>query len=228
MAELKPLLLDRGAEAEIYLADILGLNVVIKRRVSKPYRSPQFDRAFIQSRTKIEARILSDLRSSGLKVPAILLVDDESGVIVMEYIKGERLSSIFDKLPDTYVSLVAREAGRFAAKMHSMNIYHGDFTLANILLNRESNDVFVIDFGLAGYSTDIEEYAIDLHLMIRSANVINPSVAGSFSRQLLDEYARNYTGRGEEVIRRVMEIRTRGRYVDRELRKTTLRERYIG
>ncbi|RLF14178.1 MAG: hypothetical protein DRJ97_06720, partial [Thermoprotei archaeon] len=35
--------LKKGAEAELYLAQWLGLPVVIKRRVSKPYRRPDFD-----------------------------------------------------------------------------------------------------------------------------------------------------------------------------------------
>ncbi|MEM2025058.1 MAG: Kae1-associated kinase Bud32 [Desulfurococcaceae archaeon] len=228
MAGLKTTLLARGAEAEVYTADILGLSVIVKKRVSKPYRSSQFDKAFIQSRTRIEARILSELRSSGLRVPAVLLVDDENGVIVMEYIKGERLSNVFDVMEKEQAVQVAKEAGLFAARMHSMNIYHGDFTLANILLSGENRDLFVIDFGLSGYSTDIEEFAIDLHLLIRSAYVINPNTASFFADQLLEEYARNYRVGGSNVIKRVMEIRARGRYVDRELRKTAMRERYIG
>ncbi|MEM4481561.1 MAG: KEOPS complex kinase/ATPase Bud32, partial [Desulfurococcaceae archaeon] len=174
MAGLKTALLARGAEAEVYTADILGLSVIVKKRVSKPYRSSQFDKAFIQSRTRIEARILSELRSSGLRVPAVLLVDDENGVIVMEYIKGERLSNVFNVMEKEQAVQVAKEAGLFAARMHSMNIYHGDFTLANILLSSENQALFVIDFGLSGYSTDIEEFAIDLHLLIRSAYVISP------------------------------------------------------
>ncbi|MEM4481562.1 MAG: Kae1-associated kinase Bud32, partial [Desulfurococcaceae archaeon] len=52
--------------------------------------------------------------------------------------------------------------------------------------------------------------------------------ASVFADQLLEEYARNFRDGGSDVIKRVVEIRARGRYVDRELRKTAMRERYIG
>ncbi|MEM1612813.1 MAG: Kae1-associated kinase Bud32 [Desulfurococcaceae archaeon] len=225
VALTRPVPVSRGAEAEIYLVDFFGVRAIVKKRVSKPYRNPLFDKVFIQSRTRVEARVLSELYNAGLRVPAVLLVDDENGVIVMEYIKGIRASQVFDSLDGNALVSIAGEVGRFAAQMHNMKIYHGDFTLANLLLS--DHGVVVIDFGLAGYSTDIEEYAIDLHLMSRSAYVADPEKAKSFTEHVLEAYSGSYKGNAEEVIKRMREISIRGRYVDRELRKTVMRERYI-
>jgi len=218
-------LLSRGAEAEIYLLDFFGFKAVAKKRISKKYRNPDFDQLFIRNRTKIEGKVLSELYMAGLRVPRVYLVDEEYGVIIMEYIEGDRLSNIIISLEEERVFAIAREIGRFAAHMHSLKIYHGDYTLANILINGEN--IVVIDFGLSGFSDDIEEYAIDLHLIVRSVNATIPHIADEFVNQMLHEYKLHFKGNSEDVIRRMMEIRVRGRYIDRELRKTIMREKYV-
>ena len=218
-------LLSKGAEAEIYLVDFFGLKAVAKKRISKTYRNPQFDQLFIRYRTKIEGKVLSELYMAGLRVPAVYLVDDEHGLILMEYIEGDRLSNIIDKLDTSKILEVAREIGRFAAKIHNLKIYHGDYTLANIILS--AKDIVVIDFGLSGFSDDIEEYAIDLHLAIRSINAAIPHMSSEFVEKMLNEYRISFNGDADEVIHRMREISVRGRYVDKELRKTIAREKYV-
>jgi len=230
VASLTPTLIARGAEAEIYLVDFLGMKVVVKKRVSKPFRNPVFNKVFIEHRTRTEAKVLSELYLAGVSVPSLLLVDEEAGVIVMEYIEGARLSDSLGLLRESAVEAIGEAIGKYAALMHNMGIYHGDFTLANVLLVRSSesgNRVVIIDFGLAGYSTDIEEYAIDLHLMSRSVEALYPELAEVFTRAVFRAYREHSKVGGDSVIRKVSEIRTRGRYVDRELRKAVLRERYV-
>lgn len=221
-----PKLISRGAEAEIYLAELFGTKVIIKRRVYKPYRSETFNRLFITSRTRTEAKILSELYIAGLSVPAVLFVDEEEGVLGIEYVEGERLSEVLNFLKERDLENIARELGSFAGRMHSLNIYHGDFTLANVIIS--GRGLYVIDFGLAGYSTDIEEYAIDLHLMLRSVHATRPEVLSIFEKHMLESYVEYYQKDGINVIKRLKEVRARGRYVDRELRKSVIRERYVG
>jgi TP53 regulating kinase-like protein len=227
MASLSNSLIARGAEAEIYVADFLGIKVVVKKRVSKPYRNPIFNKMFIESRTRTEAKVLSELYLAGLPVPSVILVDEEGGVIVMEYVEGSRLSDILGTLPRETIIDISGSIGKYAALMHNMEIYHGDFTLANILFTRSSS-IVIIDFGLAGYSTDIEEYAIDLHLMSRSIEALYPEFSEIFTKNMFEKYKEYSKIGGENVIRKVSEIRARGRYVNREVRKAILRERYIG
>ncbi|MEM4717257.1 MAG: KEOPS complex kinase/ATPase Bud32 [Desulfurococcaceae archaeon] len=218
-------LISRGAEAEIYLVNFFGLKSILKKRVHKAYRNQFFDELFIKSRTRIEAKILSELYYNKLNVPAVYFFDDEQGVIIMEYIEGHNLSRTFESLTRSTILDIAHEIGSFAGCMHSLGIYHGDFTLANVLF--ANNKVVIIDFGLSGYSTDIEEYAIDLHLMRRSIHVINPDLVGVFMDNLLDAYRKTFLGNPEDVFKRMREISARGRYIDRELRKSIMRERYI-
>lgn len=224
--ELKSSFLARGAEAEIYLIDFFGLKAILKRRISKAYRNPVYDELFIKNRTRIEARILTELYSNEVNVPALFLVDEEHGVLIMEYIEGANLASVFDKLDIDRLHKIAVEIGALAGRMHSLGIYHGDFTLANMMIR--NGRVVLIDFGLSGYSDDIEEYAIDLHLLRRSIRVARPEITDRFMNMLLDSYSRTYRGDANEVVKRMHEISARGRYVDREIRKAIMRERYIG
>lgn len=221
-----PRLISRGAEAEIYLAEVFGNKVVIKRRVSKPYRTESFNRLFITSRTRTEARVITELYRAGLNVPAVIFVDEEEGVLGIEYIEGNRLSDVFSFLEEEELEKIAIELGGFAGRMHDLGIYHGDYTIANVIVS--DRGLYVIDFGLAGYSTDIEEYAIDLHLMLRSVHAVRPEVLGIFEKHLLKSYLEHYRKDGSSVIKRLQEVRTRGRYVDRELRKSVKREKYVG
>lgn len=65
----------RGAEAEIVLSDYLGKKVVQKRRVSKSYRIKEIDSHLISSRTREEAKLISEARKSGVSVPILYDVD---------------------------------------------------------------------------------------------------------------------------------------------------------
>ncbi|MCY0868576.1 MAG: Kae1-associated kinase Bud32 [Desulfurococcus sp.] len=214
-----------GAESIVFISNLLGRRVVVKKRVSKPYRHPLYDELFIKSRTRIEAKILAELYEAGLRVPAPVLVDVEGGVIVMEYIEGARTSEILGQASIEIVRRIAWDTGEQSAIMHNMGVYHGDLTLANLIYT--SSGVYMIDFGLAGYSLDVEEYAIDIHLLRRSIASLYPSLLNDFMEAYLEAYRRRYKGDYEELERRLREIGVRGRYFDKSLRRSLKRERYI-
>ncbi|ABN69940.1 Mn2+-dependent serine/threonine protein kinase [Staphylothermus marinus F1] len=218
--------LDKGAEALLFLGNYFGKKVIVKYRVSKPYRHPRFDEVFRYSRTKTEAKILSQLYLRGLNVPAPLMVDLNNYVIVMQYIEGVKLINIIDTLEDEKIAKYAYDLGFQAGIMHSLNIYHGDLTLANIVITSDEK-VYIIDFGLAGSSRDIEEYAIDIHLLRRSLQAIVPDKTSYFMKYFRKGYIKGYGEGAKEVFGRVEEIRLRGRYVEERLRKKYLRETYI-
>ncbi|QOR94479.1 Kae1-associated kinase Bud32 [Thermosphaera chiliense] len=216
---------NRGAEAVLYRVRILGSDLIVKKRLDKPYRHEAFNKVFKEYRTRVEARILSHLRSLGLNVPAPLIVDVSKGILVLEYVEGTPLSRLVDSMSSEERGRVAGELGRQVAVMHSNRIYHGDLTLANTIYS--GGRVYIIDFGLAGYSDDVEEYAIDLHLLYRNLQAMHPGIAEEFMNQFLENYRQWYSGVFEEVRKRFLEVRVRGRYVDRELRKTVMRDRYV-
>ncbi|OYT37933.1 MAG: Kae1-associated kinase Bud32 [Desulfurococcales archaeon ex4484_58] len=214
-----------GAEAIIFKGVFLGRDVVVKQRIPKPYRHAMFDKIFRYSRTKTEAKVLAKLYSAGLYVPALVLVDLVNYIIVMEYIQGVKLSEIINELDEEKLRKYAYTLGLQVGIMHSLNIYHGDLTLSNILV--EEDKVYIIDFGLAGFSNDVEEYAIDLHLLKRNLLAIAPDKTEVFFKEFLEGYKRNYRRDYNEVIERLEEIRLRGRYVEERLKRKTSRDKYV-
>jgi len=219
-------LLGEGAEAKIYLLEVFNTKLIVKHRISKPYRHPLFDKLFRERRTKTEARVLSKLYSSNLPVPAPLFVDPFNSIIVMEYVPGKKLSDVIYRLNKDVVGSIAYRLGEYVGKMHCLNIYHGDLTLANILYSENIDRIFLIDFGLAGYSTDIEEYAIDIHLIERSINALAPELSKSFVESFWQGYMEGYGENAHEIKNRVHEIKLRGRYVEERLKKRLEHERY--
>jgi TP53 regulating kinase-like protein len=138
-----------------------------------------------------------------------------------------KLVHVINSLSDKKLSKYAYRLGEQVGVMHSQHIYHGDLTLGNIIIGRGDDDVYIIDFGLAGYSMDVEEYAIDIHLLRRSLTALAPEKTSYFMEKFLRGYKRTYSGNYEEVIKRVEEIRMRGRYVEERLRRKVMRDRYV-
>ncbi len=222
---LKPVY--EGAEAYIYYADVFGRRFIVKHRISKPYRHPLFDKMFRYNRTRIEAKILSELYLSGVRVPAPIMVDLDSYIIVMEYIDGVKLLKVIEGLDDDKLCRYAEDIGRYTGRMHKLHIYHGDLTLGNILVT-DRDEVYIIDFGLAGYSMDVEEYAIDIHLLRRSLNAIAPEKINIFMNCFWKGYSGEVPSKMlKDVRERVREIALRGRYVSERLRRKYLRDRYV-
>ncbi len=218
--------LTQGAEARIYKTAFLGISAVVKLRISKPYRHPDYDRVFKYRRTMVEARVMTHLRSLGVRAPSVLYVDPDAGLIVMEYIDGCRLSECLGKMPLGRVAEIALDIGRQASIMHVNSIYHGDLTLANALMNSRE-EVYIIDFGLSGYSKDIEEYAIDVHLLDRSVELLYPELKEAFMDGFWKGYLANASASFVEKLKdKVRDVRLRGRYVEERLRRKVSRERY--
>ncbi|MCD6301431.1 MAG: Kae1-associated kinase Bud32 [Staphylothermus sp.] len=217
-------ILDKGAESIIIQGELLGKKVIVKYRIKKPYRHPKFDEMFRKTRTKTEAKVLSELCMNNVNVPTPLIVDLKNSVIVMEYINGEKLSDLIDHIDMENLKTIAYKLGYQIGIMHSLNIYHGDLTLANVLIN--NGKVYIIDFGLAGYSRDVEEYAMDIHLMKKSLLALAPDKMDVFMEKFIKGYSESYQGNVHVVLQRVEEIRLRGRYVEERLKKKILREKY--
>ena len=85
-------LLYQGAEAKIYL----DKGKVIKERIKKDYREEELDIFLRKTRTKKEAKLLSDVKRLGLKVPIVYNVEKFS--IDMEFIDGIILKNKLNNL----------------------------------------------------------------------------------------------------------------------------------
>ncbi len=208
MKELR--IIKKGAEAQLLLAEWLGLPVVIKRRVPKPYRRRDFDLQLRRTRTLREASLMSAARRLGVSVPALLCVDVEGASIIMEYVKGPTLKELL--INNGGSEEIMYKVGVSVGKLHRGGLVHGDLTTSNMIWS--GGKVFLVDFGLGSYDSSIEARGVDLHLMLRALESLLPSRAEDLFKQVLQGYSCIVGRLAKEVVRRAMEVRLRGRYVE--------------
>lgn len=192
-------LIYRGAEAEIYRTEFMGIPVVIKRRVSKGYRARELDRVLRIHRTRKEARLMRRARLGGVPVPAVIDVWEDS--IMMEYVPGVRMA---DSIDDNNILAF----GIASCRLHSSDIAHNDLTPYNALV-MEGGGICLLDFGLAEYTHNVESYAVDLYVLKRSLKSIKEDW-----EPLWISFLKGYStcGIAERVIRRLEQVEARGRY----------------
>lgn len=195
-------LIAKGAEGELRKGELLGMPVVVKDRVRKGYRAPQLDERLRRLRTRAEARLLHAAKSAGVLCPLVYGVSNYE--LTASFIDGKLLL----ERQDDVKSLKA--TGEALAKLHSVDVVHGDFTTANVMVDRKSR-VWVIDFGLGGFSADLEEKAIDVLLMKRSL------AKSSRYKAFLAGYAKY--AKAKAVLERLTDIERRGRYIVRQMEK---------
>ena len=204
-----------GAEAIVSKLRWNGFDLISKHRVPKPYRIPELDRWIRDKRTIHEAKILVELKRAGVPAPAIILLDRSSSTIYMQYIKGIELKKALDELDPVRIEKIAGKLGEIVGKMHLRGIVHGDLTTSNVILD-ETEKIYLIDFGLSSVSDDVEELAVDIHLLDRSLESAHHKIRERFMKHFLLGYSK-IVGRDRtlEILRKVKEIRMRGRYVKR-------------
>ncbi|RJS73912.1 Kae1-associated kinase Bud32 [Candidatus Bathyarchaeota archaeon] len=204
-----------GAEAEVYRAKWYGSEVVVKRRIPKPYRVAELDREIRIKRTIREAKVLHYAKRNGVPAPTVYFLDLENSIIVMSYIRGVRVRDLLDEACLEERLRICRLAGVYTAKLHEAGIQHGDLTTSN-MIRAEGGRVFLVDFGLSVFTSDVEDMAVDVILFKRAL----ASTHYKLFRECFDAFLEGYmTVRGEgslkKVLAKVEEVERRGRYVIR-------------
>lgn len=200
-------LIAKGAESNIVKSSYLGRDAVLKNRISKNYRIPEIDNKIRKARTKLEAKLLSDVKKAGVVTPILYDVDLHDKTILMEEIKGDLVKDIINED-------LAYEIGENIAKFHNLNIIHGDITSSNMMVNYKNQLVF-IDFGLGRYSDLFEDKAVDLLVLKKSLQSIDYNTAIKIFDKVLEGYADEYKDDSlnrEQIIKKINEIESRGRY----------------
>jgi len=214
-------LIHMGAEAKLYRGIYAGVDAVYKYRVPKKYRHPQLDARIRAYRTLREARALMDAGINGIPAPAVLLVEPEEALIVMEHVEGRLLGEVLEHVSGRQLEALFHMLGRIAGRMHKAGLIHGDLTTSNIIVTRDSRLV-LIDFGLSSKSRRLEDRGIDVHVLLRSLESTVPEAAEHAYKSFLEGYGEEAgISIAEEIAEKVREIRMRGRYVA-ERRKTSL------
>ena len=189
-------LIYQGGEAKIYKEG----KTIVKERVRKGYRHPMLDESIRKKRTKKEARIMEKLYGV-VDIPKIITI--EKYKIVMEYIPGKKLSNIACKKP-----WVMELLGKSIGTIHNHNISHGDLTTSNAILWNKK--VWLIDFGLSNFTTKIEDYAVDLHILKEAIESKHYGCERELWRNFLKGY--KVMKKYKIVLERLKKIEKRGRY----------------
>jgi len=198
-------LLRRGAEAELWKADLRGEKALLKKRVFKSYRNKELDEKIRERRTTIEANLLRKARETGVNTPKIFQTNKEKKEIWMELIEGKRVKDVLKK---ENVKEICLEIGKGIGKMHSAGLVHGDLTTSNILL--KGKELYFIDFGLGLHSKKIEDKAVDLLVFKKTFEATHCELMQGWDfiqKGYLKEFAQ-----GKEVIERITAIENRARY----------------
>lgn len=201
-----------GAESNLYLGAYLGLKVVIKERIRKPYMNPKLAERLIRERTITEAKILWEANSLSVRAPLPLKIDPENGIIIMSYIEGVLLRDmIYSQGFNEKIESTMREIGYYIAKLHDYHIVHGDLTTSNVIVST-GGLVYLIDFGLSFHSKRAEDKAMDLRVLERAIESTHPD----YKEKLMEPFYSAYFSKvneGEYIRHSLEDIRLRGRYV---------------
>lgn len=205
-------LIARGAEANIYLGIWGGMKVVFKVRKPKSFLVPELDIKIRRFRTAREASILNRAKELGVPTPNIYHVSLKKFTIVMKYIDGKRLKEVIGERPEE-----AKVLGLYLGRLHIGKIAHGDPTTANLLYDKGDRRYVMIDFGLAQKTDEIEDFAVDVHLVKETLSSTHHEVYSdafsSFKAGYLEAVGQEFF---KKVMKRVESIEKRGRYARME------------
>ena len=199
---MQPLLIKKGAEADIYIVEWDSKKAVSKVRSPNSYRHPELDSIIRKHRTIHEASFMSAAKSAGVMSPFVYFVDPAKAEIIMEFIEGHNVRDVLT--PD-----ICYKIGRYAALLHASNIIHGDLTTSNFVINKR---LVLLDFGLSYYSERTEDMATDIRLIKEVFTSAHIAVRKAFPR-FIEGYASVAAERKtDKILENVRKIEQRGRY----------------
>ncbi len=189
----------KGAEATVELRK----DFVLKTREKKGYRHPDLDQRIVEERTSKEAKILKKASKYNVSPK---LISKKKNSLKMDLIVGKTVKKVIED-----DSKLLEKIGKKIATLHRENIVHGDLTTKNMILEEKTNELYIIDFGLAEHSQRVEDKAVDLHLFKEVLRTSHPSVFEESWDKFKESYEKNVKN-SEKIFDRLKEIESRGRY----------------
>ncbi|HLP88212.1 MAG TPA: protein kinase [Nostocaceae cyanobacterium] len=129
----------------------LGQEVVMKTINEKLRQHPDFSKFEVQFQD--EARRLATCVHPHIVRVSDFFVEDRLPYMVMEYIPGETLGEAFVlpgiPIPEATAVHYIRQIGAALQVVHSNGLLHRDIKPDNIILRQNSQEVVLIDFGIA-------------------------------------------------------------------------------
>lgn len=212
-------ILCKGAESTLYKTKFMEMDTVLKLRGPKKYRISRLDEIIRKRRTFREGNLLYEASRKKIKVPKILYMNLKNNFIIMEYIEGDVLRNalIKNKFGNNEILRISRKIGIEIAKLHNINIVHGDLTTANIIIKKNETP-YLIDFGLGEKTKSYESKSEDIDIFYRVLNSTHPNKRKMIFQEFIGVY-KEHVNNYREIISRYKRIRRMGRYVERKKRK---------
>jgi len=209
----RTVLIKKGAEASLYLAEWHGRKVIMKKRLPKEYRPSQLDLQIRNYRTLHEPQLMHEAKEAGVPTPLIYLVDVEHATIIMEHVYGKQIKQLLGEVSERERRRLCFKIGCLIGLLHKHGIVHGDLTTSNMILDTDGNVCFV-DFGLGEKTAELEARAVDLHLMKRALQSTHFEFADECMRSVVEGYRSTVGAESSgKVAEKIGEIERRGRYV---------------
>jgi TP53 regulating kinase-like protein len=213
MDRLKPLLIKKGAEANLYLVDWHGRKVIMKTRLPKKYRPSKMDEQIRIYRTMHEPQLMHEAKKAGVPTPTIFLVDLAKTMIIMEFIEGKQIKQLLGEATENERQKLCLKIGELIGKLHECGIIHGDLTTSNMILDSEGK-IFLVDFGLGEKTRELELRGVDLHLMKRALQSTHFRFTEECFKAVIHGYSKVLGARNvKDTLDKIKEIERRGRYI---------------
>lgn len=204
-------LIARGAESVILKVNRWNQTFVLKWRQPKPYLLTEIDSQLRKTRTSRECKMLSVARSLGVRTPAVYAINLNDFTILMDYIIGNQLKQLVNKLPENQLKQYCKEFGESIAMLHKGDVVHGDPTTSNVIIDSESR-LWLVDFGLSEMNATVEMKGVDLHLIHRALETTHWDLQELMLDATIKGYSHILGNDSKDILSRMEEIRERGRY----------------
>lgn len=201
--------------------------MIYKERVKKAYRHPQLEERLTSRRVLQvkfrrlncifnlyikEVRCMVKARRSGVRTPAVYSIDLVQGRFIMELVNGITLKEAVSKSTGDSDALkkIGETVGSLLARLHNVDIIHGDLTTSNFLVESATKDIILIDFGLASGSNLIEDKAVDLYVLERAIASTHSECSKELFSIILEAYGKAVRG-SKNILTKLADVQLRGR-----------------
>jgi eukaryotic-like serine/threonine-protein kinase len=137
----------RGGMGIVYRA----VDETLSREVAIKSLNPEVNEPDVARRFRAEAVTVARLNHPGIATVYELFQHEDHWLMVMEFVRGETLEALIERvgaLPVERVVDLASQALAALAHAHSLGVVHRDLKPANLMLN-DSGVVKIMDFGIA-------------------------------------------------------------------------------
>ena len=171
-------LLGAGGMGRVFLAEHITMNrpVALKIIAKELVKDPEAQKRFLN-----EARAIAALNHPNIVHAYSVDKEGDRYYIVMEYVDGQDLEKIVMKegpMDQDRVAVYMYQAASALNHAHERGMIHCDIKPANLLLNLESDQIKILDMGLARFHTRSENGAEDLNKnVIGTVDYMAPEVA---------------------------------------------------